>query len=84
MRPAALKAVSTERIVYQLLNNLHPSGILAIVGMRSGGGVSVRGGSGVSVRGVDVGKMVRDILLGLIRDIGVVESSLEAGSAEAH
>lgn len=34
--------------------------------------------------GSDIGEMVRDILLGLVGDIGVVESSLEAGSAGAH
>jgi hypothetical protein len=44
----------------------------------------VRGGSGLSVRrGGEVGEMVRDVLLGFIRDVGVVKSSLEAGSAEA-
>jgi hypothetical protein len=29
----------------------------------------------------EFGEVVRDILLGLIRDVGVVKSSLEAGSA---
>jgi hypothetical protein len=57
--------------------DLHPGRILAIAGMRSGSGVSVR-------RGGDVGEMVRDILLGLVGDIGVVEGSLQAGSAGAH
>jgi hypothetical protein len=44
----------------------------------------VRGGSGLSVRrGGEVGEMVRDVLLGFSRDVRVVKSSLEAGSAEA-
>lgn len=45
--------------------------------MRSGSGVSVR-------RGGDVGEMVRNILLGLVGDIGVVESGLKASSAGAY
>lgn len=69
MTPAALKAVSTERAACQILHNLHSGGILAVASMGSGS---------------DIGEMVRDILLGLVGDIGVVESSLEAGSAEAH
>lgn len=77
MTPAALKAVSIGRTACQLLDNSHSDGILAIAGGRSGSGVSVR-------RGGDVGEMVRDVLLGLLGDIGVVESSLEAGSAAAH
>lgn len=77
LTPAALKAVSIERAACQLLDNLHSGGILAIAGVRSGSGVRVR-------RGGDVGEMVRDVLLGLVGDIGVVESSLEAGSARAH
>lgn len=76
MRPAALELVSTKRFVYQPAFDLHSGGILAII--------SVRGGSGLSVRRRgEVSEMVRDILLGFSRDVGVVKSSLEAGSAEA-
>jgi hypothetical protein len=75
LRPAALKFVSTKRIVDQLLFGLHSGGVLAIAGVRSGSGVSARRG--------DVGEMVRDILLGFVRDVGAVKSSLEAGSAGA-
>jgi hypothetical protein len=67
LRPAALNFVSTKSIIVWILFGLHSGRILAIAGVRSGTG--------------DVGEMVRDILLGFIRDVGVVKSSLEAGSA---
>ena len=78
MRPAALNCVSMKHIVSRPLFDLHSGGILAIDGVTSG-----RSRSGVSVGRGQLGEMVRDVLLGLIRDVGVVKSSLEAGSAEA-
>ena len=77
LRPAALKLVSTKRFVYQPAFDLHSGGILAIVGVRGGSSLSVR-------RRGNVREMVRDILLGFSRDVGVVKSSLEAGSTETH
>jgi hypothetical protein len=75
LRPAALKLVSTKRFVYRPAFDLHSGGILAIIGVRGGSGLSVR-------RRGEVGEMVRDVLLGLSRDVRVVKSSLGTSSAE--
>jgi len=76
--------VRMKRTVCQSLYDLHSSRILAIASVRSrsGAGSRSRLGIGMRRRG-DLGEMVRDILLGFIRDVGVVKSSLEAGSAGA-